>query len=130
MHIGEIARQACVSRSLLRYYEEIGLIPSPGRDLSGYRSYSEVDLARIRLISGARAVGLSVCDIRELLLMQDRGEAPCCHLLELLDRKAREVARRMDRLQGLEAELRRLRDLGLSLCDHKDGRGPCPFHTT
>ena len=64
MRIGEIAERTCVSKSIIRYYESIHLIPPPRRDCSGYRSYSEADAERICLVVGARVAGLSVADIR------------------------------------------------------------------
>lgn len=128
MRIGEIARSTCVSRSILRYYEEIGLIPPAGRDVSGYRNYTEADMERIRLVAGARAAGLSVGDIREILEMQDEGAAPCARLLEHLERRAREVGRRIDRLRALESQLRRLRDLAASLSSSEMNGRECTFH--
>lgn len=115
MRIGEIAGQICVSKSILRYYESIRLIPPPKRDASGYRSYSAADADRIRLVVGARLVGLSVADIRALLRMQDEGKCPEARLLALLESKTREVRKRMQRLEAIESHLARLQALGRKL---------------
>jgi DNA-binding transcriptional MerR regulator len=115
MRIGEIADQICVSKSILRYYESIRLIPHPGRDSCGYRSYSTADIERIRLVVGARLMGLSVADIRQVLLMQDEGKSPGPRLLGLLESKTKEVRKRMERLEAIEAHLVELHALGMEL---------------
>jgi len=109
MRIGQIAKETCVSPSILRYYETIGLIPHPGRDDSGYRAYSEAEVERIRLVVGARSLGIPVADIREILEIQDLHSAPCPRLMELLDRKTQEVDVRIARLKALRSDLQRLR---------------------
>jgi DNA-binding transcriptional MerR regulator len=117
MRIGELAQQTCVSKSIIRYYETIGLIPHPRREPSGYRSYTEADVDRIRLVVRARLAGLNVPDIRELLQMQYDGQPPSQHLLAVLERKTDEVRLRVEHLQGLEAQLQGLYSLGLKLAE-------------
>jgi DNA-binding transcriptional MerR regulator len=124
MRIGELAQQTCVSKSIIRYYETIGLIPPPRRESSGYRSYSKKDVKRVRLIVGARLAGLSVAEIRELLMMQDSGVAPSPRLLRALEHKAREVRKRMEHLEGLESQLQGLYSLGLKLASSRSAGLP------
>src|SRR2546430_15279632 len=49
LSIGEVAREAGVPASTLRYYEKAGLLPAPPRR-SGQRCYSEAVFGRINLI--------------------------------------------------------------------------------
>jgi DNA-binding transcriptional MerR regulator len=42
MRIGELAKRSRLSVHTIRYYEAIGLLPCPGRDQSGKRSYGNV----------------------------------------------------------------------------------------
>src|SRR2546429_10000977 len=57
LSIGEVARQAGLTASALRYYERAGLLPAPPRR-SRQRRYSEAVFGRIYLIRLALEAGL------------------------------------------------------------------------
>jgi MerR family transcriptional regulator, mercuric resistance operon regulatory protein len=42
----------------IRYYERLGLLPTPERTSSGYRQYDEDVADRLRFIKGAQRFGL------------------------------------------------------------------------
>ncbi|MEF1218589.1 MerR family transcriptional regulator, partial [Photobacterium damselae] len=65
--IGQLAKLCNVSSDTLRFYEKNHLIVPAGRSESGYRLYSEDNLSRVRFILRAKAIGLSLDEIRELL---------------------------------------------------------------
>jgi hypothetical protein len=50
MNIGTASGQSGVTAKMIRYYEEIGLVPKPARRESGYRDYGEHDIHRLRFI--------------------------------------------------------------------------------
>ncbi|MEW6402314.1 MAG: MerR family transcriptional regulator, partial [Chloroflexota bacterium] len=114
MKIQELAHITGVSTKTIRYYEEIGLLPAPARGQNNYRQYDERDVERLRLVVGARRLDLSLEEIGEILAMRDRRESPCRVLLERLEHKADEIARRIRELQQMERELRTLHELGLT----------------
>ncbi|MCK6585857.1 MAG: MerR family transcriptional regulator [Anaerolineales bacterium] len=123
MKIQELARITGVSAKTIRYYEEIGLLPEPARGENNYRQYDERDVERLRLVAGARRLDLSLDEIREILALRERREAPCRVLLERLARKADEVAERIRALQQMERDLRELYALGLTFpTDDVDGK--------
>lgn len=70
MRIGDLTGRTGVSRRLLRYYEEQGLL-QPVRLPNGYREYAESDVAAVRNIRALLAAGLPTTVIAQVL--------PCVH---------------------------------------------------
>jgi DNA-binding transcriptional MerR regulator len=66
MRIGELAARTGVSRRLLRYYEEQGLI-TPSRALNGYREYGQAHVDVVQQIAGLLDAGLPTRIIAQLL---------------------------------------------------------------
>jgi DNA-binding transcriptional MerR regulator len=65
--IGRLASYAGVTTRAVRHYHQIGLLPEPERDASGYRTYDAdavVRLIRIRTLADA---GVPLARVRELL---------------------------------------------------------------
>lgn len=115
MLIGEVARRSGVAAKTLRYYEDIGLLPAPARTVSGYRDFENTVLARLAFIRSARAIGLSLGEIRSIVALREDGEAPCGHVLELLRTRANEISGTISELRLLQRELLRLVDRARSL---------------
>src|SRR6266545_5918181 len=123
MKIQEFAQLTGLSTKTIRYYEAICILASPRRAPNGYREYSEKDLARARFVAGMRSLDLSLEEIREILAMQDRREAPCRTLLNLIEQKADQIEERIRLLKQMEVDLRRLHRLGLAFpTDDIDGK--------
>lgn len=94
MRIGEVAQRAGVRVSLIRYYEEVGLLPAPER-VSGQRRYDESVLRRLAVIDVAQRAGLSLEEIRELV---EHGNDPLSdRLRELADRRLPEIEALIER---------------------------------
>jgi MerR family redox-sensitive transcriptional activator SoxR len=64
--IGELARRAGVATSALRYYEELGLLPTPAR-ISGQRRYPESAVVLVGIILLLRDVGFSLAEQKALM---------------------------------------------------------------
>ena len=114
MQIQAVSERSGVSAQTIRYYESLGILPQPQRKPNGYRTYVEEDVERVRFVAGARRLGLSIDDVREILALRDTGEAPCRTILVMLKQKADEIQQRIAELQRLETELRTLHGLGLT----------------
>ena len=128
MKIQEFAQLTGLSTKTIRYYETVGILSSPQRAANGYREYSERDLERARFVAGARSLDLSLDEIREILAMQDRREAPCRILLDLIEHKANYIEERIRLLKQMEVDLRELHQLGLTFpTDDIDGKN-CICH--
>jgi MerR family transcriptional regulator, redox-sensitive transcriptional activator SoxR len=65
MTIGEVARLASLRPSAVRYYESIGLLPSPVR-IRGQRRYASSILDHLAVISVAKQVGFRIDEIKHL----------------------------------------------------------------
>lgn len=128
MLIKEFSQQSGLAAKTIRYYEEIGLLPPPNRLENGYRVYNERDVARAKLVAGARTLDFSLDDIREIVAMRDRGEAPCHVVLDLLVERADQIRQRIAQLESMELELRELHRMGLAF-PHEDVEGKnCVCH--
>jgi len=76
MTVSMLARQCGLSRTTLLYYESQGLLRRPPRTAGNYRAYADQDVQRIQQIGLLRKVGLSVAEIRSLLVRQGGGRQP------------------------------------------------------
>lgn len=108
MRIGEVGERAKVPPKTIRYYEDIGILPEPPRTEIGYREYGPDAVDRLGFVRAAQSIGLSLGEIKEILSLRDRGEAPCGHVAGLIDEHAGNLAERIQRLQEMHRELRRL----------------------
>lgn len=73
MRIGELAARTGVSRRLLRYYEEQGLL-TPSRAGNGYREYGEAHVDVVQQIAGLLDAGLPTRIIAQLLPCLDQPQ--------------------------------------------------------
>ena len=69
MRIGELAARAGVNIQTLRFYEREGLLRPPARSASGYRSYVDSDLERVRFIRLCQGLGFTLREIQHLLIL-------------------------------------------------------------
>ena len=106
--IGEAARRSGVKAPTIRYYEQIGLLPSPPRSEGNRRRYGAADLRRLAFIRHARELGFEVDAIRALLSLQDNPDQSCAVADEIARARLAEVERRIASLTALRAELVRM----------------------
>lgn len=74
MNIAEAAKYTGLSRKTIRYYEQQGVIPPAGRGDNGYRLYDSHQLEQLLFIKRARALGFSLSDSHDLLLISQNPE--------------------------------------------------------
>ena len=122
MNIGQAAKFSGVSAKMIRYYEQIRLIPQAIRSDAGYRHYSSPDVHSLRFIRRARDLGFSVEQISTLLVLwHDR------------DRASADVkAMALSHAAGLKAKVAELQAMAQTLehlADHCHGndRPDCPI---
>jgi MerR family transcriptional regulator, copper efflux regulator len=120
--IADAAARTGFPASTLRYYEQVGLI-EPERTASGYRVYDDRALLRLTCISRAKALGLSLDEISELVGLWDgdRCEPVQDRLRAVLDAKIDECDRQA---RDAEALARQLRHVAAGLGGYTPA-GPC-----
>src|SRR6266487_3075453 len=92
--IGEVARQAGIRTSTLRYYEEIGLLPIPPR-VNGQRRYDDGVFQTLALIRVSQQAGFTVAEIQVLLNSILEGPTPSLQWQALAQQKLTEVENRL-----------------------------------
>ncbi|MDU1122825.1 MAG: MerR family transcriptional regulator [Dermabacter sp.] len=73
--VGETAALIGVSVRTLHYWDEIAVVTPSGRSRAGYRLYSERDLERLHEVLIYRETGMSLAEVRELLVSHDSRQA-------------------------------------------------------
>ena len=108
LSIGTLAKRTGTKVQTIRYYEQIGLMPEPGRTDGGQRRYGDVELDRLAFIRHSRELGFSLEAIRELLGLSDSPERSCAQIDAVAQKQLRKVEARIARLEALRTELRRM----------------------
>jgi len=107
LRIGQLARAAGIPASAIRYYERHGLLPLARRTEAGYRLYEEEAVARLRFIQRAKALGLSLAEIKQLLDSPDATEERA-RLRHLVAHKLGEIKGHVEELNLLSETIKRL----------------------
>ena len=122
MNIGKAAKLSNLTVKTVRYYADIGLVRPLKNNSTGYRDFSEDDLARLQFVAKARKFNFSIQECEELLsLYSDKN------------RSSKEVkALTLDKISEIDAKLVELKDLRHQLsflannCKGND-RPECPI---
>ena len=105
--VGQLARATGISAKTIRYYEQVGVLPASRRSAAGYRQYSRHDVHRLLFIRRARALGLSLANLKALTAELDSGECLAMRprLHALVTEQLRTVQRQIAEFQLLERQL-------------------------
>lgn len=109
MTIGDAATTVGVSAKAVRLWESKGLLRPAERTDAGYRLYDEEDLRELRFIRQAKALDLTLEEIREVLDLQRQGAVPCGRVTSLLDAHIAQIDDTIRELTGLRQVLDRAR---------------------
>jgi len=105
MNIGALATATGVTPDTLRYYEREGLVDAPRRGDNGYRQYGDADVARVRFVRGAQALGFTLAEIRVAVGRLRKGRFCRADIEAQLHRKVAEIDAHMAQLRALKKEL-------------------------
>lgn len=106
MRIGEFAAACGMTAKTIRFYEQEGLLPEPPRTSGGYRDYPSEAVSRLAFIRDARSAGLTLADIRSIMVLRDSGETPCGHVTDLIAQHLAEIEHRLAELRTTRTALR------------------------
>ncbi|MFG2908327.1 heavy metal-responsive transcriptional regulator [Kitasatospora sp. NPDC048286] len=110
MRIGVLAARTGLTTKTIRFYEDSGLLPAPPRTPGGYRDYPDTAVTRLAFVRDAQRAGLTLAEIRSVLVLRDEGHAPCSHLTGLIHEHLADIERRMADLAATRESLRGLAD--------------------
>lgn len=106
MTLGQLCRQVGLARSSVLHYETLQLLAPSGRTAAGYRRYGAAELARLRTIRRLRDAGLTLADIRALLVPP--GDSAASRPVALLEKRLLELCQEAARLHAQQRLLARL----------------------
>jgi DNA-binding transcriptional MerR regulator len=118
--IGELAAATGVATSALRYWEELGLLPTPGR-VSGQRRYPASAVRQVGLILLLRDAGFTLKELNALIASRTDGRAAW---RELHQRKLAELDERIAQAQAARTAIAHA-----LACQHEEGIYDCPNFT-
>jgi DNA-binding transcriptional MerR regulator len=119
--IGQLAKRGGVGIDTVRYYERNGLLSPRDRLTSGYRRYGELEVARLRFIRRAQALGFTLKEIKDLLALSAQRD---------VGRVKRSAQAKLHDVETRIADLVRMRDGLATLIDACPGHGrsaDCPI---
>lgn len=105
LSIGQLAKQANLRTSTLRYYEKEGLLTPAGRTPAGYRTYHPTALQTLHFIQRAQRLGFSLADIRHLLKGWQTGNLSDQALLDTAEARHLALQSRLTELLVQQHEL-------------------------
>ena len=122
MNIGKAAQLSGLTVKAVRYYSDIGIIkPNVSVD-TGYRDFSDTDLAKLQFVAKARKFNFSLDDCRELLALYENTKRSSREVKALTLEKIAEIDTKLTELNMLRDQLSRL----ASACQGDD-RPNCPI---
>ena len=99
--IKDAARIMGVPTSTIRYYDKEGLLPFVERLASGYRIFTEKDIATLRIIDCLKKTGMSIKEIRQFSSWLEQGDSSLQQSYDMFLERRRVVKQQMAELQKI-----------------------------
>ncbi len=103
--IGAVSKRTGCNIETIRYYERIGVLPTPPRTEGGHRSYGQQHLERLSFVRRSRELGFTLDEVRSLLSMVDSGDYTCGEVFALANEHLAAVRAKIRDLKRLERTL-------------------------
>lgn len=123
MTIGTLAKRADGNIDTVRYYERRGLLPKARRTHSGYRTFDEATVERLRFIKEAQAIGFTLTEIKQLIALRVTPSATCADVRERAETKLYDIDQKIVVLRRMKRTLQRL----VSACQSDGPASECSF---
>lgn len=120
--VGRLAEKTGVNIETVRYYERSGILPKPARKPSGYRLYSQEDVARLQFIIHAKELGFSLKEIKELLELRIDRKTNCEEVRQQAEAKIGDIEKKIADLERIQKVLVKL----ATACRNREPTGECP----
>jgi Cu(I)-responsive transcriptional regulator len=122
MNIGKAAQLTDLTVKTVRYYADIGIIVPQKNHTTGYRDFSNEDVAKLQFIRKARKFDFSIEECRELLALYQDKNRPSKDVKSLTLEKISKIDKKLMELKSLRQQLSQL----AASCQGND-RPNCPI---
>lgn len=106
--VGDLAKLTGKTVRAIHFYEEMDILRPVERTKGGFRLYNKDAITRVSLIEKLQVLGLSIPEIKELLLTwedSETGFTGAKKIFEALTNKRKHLKEEIERLKSLENEL-------------------------
>jgi DNA-binding transcriptional MerR regulator len=105
LKIGALAKRTGTNAPTIRYYEEIGLLRSAGRQAGNQRVYSDADVKSVTFIRRCREFGFSIDQVRSLVALLQDPASSCVDARDLAQAHLLTVRAKLAELRALERSI-------------------------
>lgn len=120
LSIGQVAREAGLRASTIRFYEKVGVIPMATRE-SGQRRYNSSIVRRLAVVEFAKECGFTLDEIRQVFSTEN-GAPLATQLGTAADRKIEQLEEQIKKFAAMKRLLegaRKCRCLDLDECSRR-----------
>ena len=121
LRIGALAKAADVNVETIRYYQRVGLMPTPALPPGGQREYPAAMVDRLRFIRRAQQLGFTLEEIADLLKLESGADR--VSVRRIATARLTQIHSRLTDLQRMAHSLQHL----LDVCAKAPGRHRCPI---
>ena len=105
LNIGKAAKLSNLTVKTVRYYADIGLVSPVKNSKTGYRDFSEDDVARLQFVSKARKFNFTIQECEELLSLYSDKNRSSKEVKSLTLEKISEIDAKLFELKELRQQL-------------------------
>lgn len=100
-----LAKKIGVPIDTVRHYTRIGLLIPERIKSNGYKVYQHSDAICLRFILAAKELGLTLSEIKQILIEAEKGNSPCPLVRDIVARRIQENHLKIKQLQQLQKQM-------------------------